>query len=89
MRSAEGLVSCDTFVVMGDMTSSKEIIFGKNSDRPKGEVQEVVVVEPGSYQPGTKLQAGKKDRKKVNSVVSMNIFCVFKFNAKLSYLPPN
>ena len=86
MRSAEGLVSCDTFVVMGDMTSSKEIIFGKNSDRPKGEVQEVVVVEPGSYQPGTKLQAGKKDRKKVNS---MNIFCVFKFNSKLSYLSPN
>ena len=27
------LVSCDTFVVCGDQTSTGEIIFGKNSDR--------------------------------------------------------
>ena len=27
------LVSCDTFVVLGDVTESGELIFGKNSDR--------------------------------------------------------
>ena len=29
----EGLVSCDTFVVMGDSTATGDVIFGKNSDR--------------------------------------------------------
>ena len=31
--SSEGLVSCDTFIVMRDSTVSGETIFGKNSDR--------------------------------------------------------
>ncbi len=34
--------SCDTFVALGDVTSGGNVIFGKNSDRPRGEVQEVV-----------------------------------------------
>ncbi|XP_023330377.1 secernin-3 isoform X2 [Eurytemora carolleeae] len=42
--SSEGLVSCDTFIVMRDSTVSGETIFGKNSDRPKGEIQEVVFI---------------------------------------------
>ena len=58
MFSDEGLVSCDTFVVMGDVTTTGELVFGKNSDRPRGEVQEVVYVEPGHYEPRTKLKAG-------------------------------
>ena len=38
--------SCDTFVVLSDVTKSKKnVIFGKNSDRPNGEVQEVVFVK--------------------------------------------
>eukprot|EP00092_Neocalanus_flemingeri_P093404 GFUD01118711.1.p1 GENE.GFUD01118711.1~~GFUD01118711.1.p1 ORF type:complete len:403 (+),score=147.85 GFUD01118711.1:56-1264(+) len=56
MFSNEGLVSCDTFVVMGDVTNTGEVVFGKNSDRPKGEVQEVVSVEPQIHEPGTKLK---------------------------------
>ena len=36
--------SCDTFVALGDVTASGNVIFGKNSDRPFGEVQEVVRV---------------------------------------------
>ena len=36
--------SCDTFVAMCDVTSDGNVIFGKNSDRPHGEVQEVVAV---------------------------------------------
>ena len=55
----EGLVSCDTFVVMGDVTNTGEVVFGKNSDRPKGEVQEVVSFEPGHFEPGEKLKAGR------------------------------
>jgi len=62
MFSKEGLVSCDTFVVMGDVTSTGEVIFGKNSDRPRGEVQEAVNVEPGNHEPGTKLKAGPGGR---------------------------
>ncbi|CAL4119367.1 unnamed protein product [Meganyctiphanes norvegica] len=37
--------SCDTFVVLGDKTNGGHVVFGKNSDRPSGEVQEVI------YQP--------------------------------------
>lgn len=33
--------SCDTFVVLPPLTTHG-VIFGKNSDRPRGEVQEVV-----------------------------------------------
>merc|ERR1719244_316064 len=51
----ESPVSCDTFVVMGDMSSTGEVVFGKNSDRPNGEVQEVVVVGPKEYKEGEKL----------------------------------
>ncbi len=34
---------CDTFVALPDATLGGELIFGKNSDRPSGEVQDVVV----------------------------------------------
>ncbi|KAJ0183867.1 hypothetical protein K1T71_000290 [Dendrolimus kikuchii] len=34
--------SCDTFVVLPNLTKEKRIIFGKNSDRPQNEVQEVI-----------------------------------------------
>ena len=36
--------SCDTFVVLPPLTDSKFRIFGKNSDRPTKEVQEVIFV---------------------------------------------
>ncbi|RWS24957.1 hypothetical protein B4U80_07316, partial [Leptotrombidium deliense] len=35
-------VSCDTFVVMPPLTAKNVIIFGKNSDRPQNEVQELL-----------------------------------------------
>ncbi|XP_045472231.1 secernin-3 [Harmonia axyridis] len=37
----ENLISCDTFVVLPPHTK-RGVVFGKNSDRPNGEVQEVV-----------------------------------------------
>ncbi len=33
---------CDTFIALADATADGSVIFGKNSDRPRGEVQEVV-----------------------------------------------
>jgi len=50
------LVSCDTFVVMSDKTETGEIIFGKNSDRPCGEIQEVVYYARNTYEQDTKLK---------------------------------
>lgn len=47
-------VSCDTFVVLPPLTAHGGIIFGKNSDRPKGEVQELI------YQPAQQHSAGDK-----------------------------
>lgn len=36
--------SCDTFVALPPLTDSNFRIFGKNSDRPANEVQEIVFV---------------------------------------------
>lgn len=35
--------SCDTFVVLPPLTKHG-VVFGKNSDRPQGEVQEIVYI---------------------------------------------
>ncbi|CAG5024124.1 unnamed protein product [Parnassius apollo] len=37
--------SCDTFVILPPLTKNNEVIFGKNSDRPQNEVQEVVYIK--------------------------------------------
>ena len=39
--------SCDTFVVLPPLTDSNFRVFGKNSDRPTKEVQEVIFVSKG------------------------------------------
>ncbi|XP_071774045.1 secernin-3 [Centroberyx gerrardi] len=46
--------SCDTFVALPPSTEGQRIIFGKNSDRPCDEVQEVV------YFPARDCEAGEK-----------------------------
>jgi len=48
--------SCDTFVALGDVTSGGNVIFGKNSDRPRGEVQEVVAIPRTKHERGEQLQ---------------------------------
>jgi len=40
---------CDTFVALSDATLGREVIFGKNSDRPKGEIQDIVVFPAQNY----------------------------------------
>jgi hypothetical protein len=49
-------VSCDTFVVLPPLTAHGGVIFGKNSDRPKGEVQELIYQPAQQYTAGEQLQ---------------------------------
>lgn len=52
--------SCDTFVVLPNLTHSQEVIFGKNSDRPKHEVQEIVYHEGKKYEPNATVQVSNE-----------------------------
>ncbi|MEE8495547.1 MAG: hypothetical protein V3S21_03640 [Xanthomonadales bacterium] len=42
MQAAHEIEVCDTFVALADATLGGEVIFGKNSDRPCGEIQGVI-----------------------------------------------
>ncbi|KFM62463.1 Secernin-2, partial [Stegodyphus mimosarum] len=48
--------SCDTFVVLPPGTALNCVVFGKNSDRPKGEVLEVVYFPAENHPAGSKVQ---------------------------------
>ena len=48
--------SCDTFVVLPPATLNSSVVFGKNSDRPKSEVQEVVFNNASDYANDAVLQ---------------------------------
>ena len=48
---------CDTFIALADATSDGAIIFGKNSDRPHGEIQDVVEFPAYDYKKETHLDA--------------------------------
>ena len=50
--------SCDTFVALPPVTLYGYVIFGKNSDRPANEVQEVVYQPASENEAGSKLQVG-------------------------------
>ena len=48
--------SCDTFVALPNVTNNGAVIFGKNSDRPRHEVQEVVFIPAKDYDEKDTLQ---------------------------------
>lgn len=48
--------SCDCFVALPPHTATPAVIFGKNADRPRSEVQEVLYVPAATHQPGDKVQ---------------------------------
>lgn len=50
--------SCDCFVSVPPASAIPAVIFAKNSDRPRDEVQEVVFVPAGTHVPGSQLQVG-------------------------------
>ncbi|KAH0621505.1 hypothetical protein JD844_022876 [Phrynosoma platyrhinos] len=54
-RSIEPL-SCDTFVALPPATLGNRIIFGKNSDRPSDEVQEIVYFPAATHSPLEKVE---------------------------------
>ncbi len=47
---------CDTFVALPDATLNGDLIFGKNSDRPNGEIQDVVSFPAKVHTTGDSLQ---------------------------------
>lgn len=48
--------SCDTFVVLSPAAAKNRVVFGKNSDRPKGEVQEVQHFPGAAHAAGSKVK---------------------------------
>lgn len=51
------MFGCDTFVVLPPLTKPGGVIFGKNSDRPRDEAQEIVFYSGRcGIEPGTKLK---------------------------------
>lgn len=48
--------SCDCFVSVPPASAIPAVIFAKNSDRPRDEVQEVVFIPAGTHNPGSRLQ---------------------------------
>jgi len=55
---AEPPVSCDCFVSLPPGSRENQVIFGKNSDRPRDEVQEVVYCPAASHPPGSTVEVG-------------------------------
>lgn len=53
--------SCDTFVALPPSTEGQRIVFGKNSDRPCDEVQEVVYFPAKDCGEGEKVEVGDTD----------------------------
>uniref|UniRef100_A0A1B6CC42 Secernin-2 n=2 Tax=Clastoptera arizonana TaxID=38151 RepID=A0A1B6CC42_9HEMI len=47
---------CDTFIVLPPLTAHGGIIFGKNSDRPSDEVQEVIYEPSNNFENGGKVK---------------------------------
>ncbi|XP_076033518.1 secernin-2 isoform X2 [Oratosquilla oratoria] len=56
MSSRTAPSSCDTFVVLPGKTKGNHVVFGKNSDRPAGEVQEINYIAAQDHSEGSKVQ---------------------------------
>ncbi|XP_041366483.1 secernin-3-like isoform X2 [Gigantopelta aegis] len=52
---AQQCKSCDTFVALSPGTAGSAVIFGKNSDRPRTEVQEVVLYPAKEHPAGSRV----------------------------------
>ena len=71
--------SCDTLVALPPATANGCVVFGKNSDRPGQEVQEVIYQAAAEHKPGTKLQVSYLFLMYTLSLVLVNtdIQCLF------------
>nr|XP_046187941.1 secernin-2-like [Oncorhynchus gorbuscha] len=61
MAEPEPPLSCDCFVSLPPGSQDDHVIFGKNSDRPRDEVQEVLYYPATSHPSGTMLEYGPDD----------------------------
>lgn len=61
--------SCDTFVVLPPLTAHNLTVFGKNSDRPNGEVQEIVYHPHRSHAIGPTTEV-----RPANAVIAPHIY---------------
>lgn len=59
--------SCDTFVALPPSTEGQRIVFGKNSDRPCDEVQEVVYFPAKDYGAQEEVEVDDTDSLLLNS----------------------
>lgn len=48
--------SCDCFVALPPHTAAPAVVFGKNADRPRHEVQEIAYIPSAVHRPGDKVQ---------------------------------
>ena len=62
LRMAEPPLSCDCFVSLPPGSRDDHVIFGKNSDRPRDEVQEVVFYPAVAHPPGSSVEVGPPER---------------------------
>ena len=65
---------CDTFVALPDATVDGSVIFGKNSDRPVGEIQDVVTFAAQTYSKGQRIQCTYLEIPQVEHTIALNIF---------------
>lgn len=65
-------MSCDCFVSLPPGSRDDHVIFGKNSDRPRDEVQEVVYFPAASHRPGSTLEVSGRHLDRCNVVCVMH-----------------
>ena len=51
--------SCDTFVALPPATAGGCVVFGKNSDRPAEEVQEVIYIPAADHPSGSMVEVNR------------------------------
>lgn len=61
-------MSCDCFVSLPPGSRDDHVIFGKNSDRPRDEVQEVVYFPAASHPAGSTLEVNGRPLDQCDSV---------------------
>ena len=84
LTMAQQCKSCDTFVALPPGTAGKMVIFGKNSDRPRNEVQEVVLFPTQEHPPGSRLAVSCYHYKEGNGLFNntLNTFYVWLYGIR-------
>lgn len=80
-QMVEQAKSCDTFVVLPPLTKHG-VVFGKNSDRPKGEVQDVVYIPASESSDPVKVTNSILERSLIHLLhfsiwLTLNLFVVY------------